>query len=683
LPADECKVNTSCLFCFSFPSVRLSFGNRLSYVSFCSAPTFGDKLRHRRWSGEFVKDVLRSDVLIRFGVFELDPKSGELRKQGVKVRLQEQPFQILQILLEQPGKVVTREQLRQRIWPADTFVDFNQGLYNATKKLREALGDSAESPRFIETLSRRGYRFIGAVDGNESAVKSDEPSEPETRPEAPGSRRIVRLSITLGLGAAILLGTVLGLGRLWQRLSGVTTVPQIRSMAVLPLENLSGDPAQEYFSEGMTDALITDLAQIGSLKVISRTSSMQYRQPKKSLPEIARELGVDGIVEGTVQRSGNRVRITAQLIYAPSDKHVWANSYERDTRDVFGLEQELAEDIANQVQARLLVGKQMSIAPPPPVDPSVLEAYTQGIYYLEGRGRGGGDEQQERAAAYFQHAIDLDANFALAYVGLARAHDTLSQAKPEDLAILRSAAERALSLDPFSSDARVELGQWKYEMWDWTGAEEDFRRALTLNPNDARAHDSLATVLDIIGKLDEGWKEFTIAQELDPSHDHLADAFYQRGQFDRAIEIRQRIALRDPEFGYNHYALAMNYAQKRMFMEFAVEMGKATTLFGLPDVTDRLEYAFDQSGGEGVLRQWAKELEHLAGSKRLYLPGALAQLYAALGDKDRSFYWLEEYRKHHDVATADATIFFKTDPWFAPIRSDPRFSEFLHRVGIS
>jgi TolB-like protein/DNA-binding winged helix-turn-helix (wHTH) protein len=630
-----------------------------------------------------VKDAPPLRAPIRFGVFELDPESGELRKQGLKVRLQEQPFQILQILLEQPGKLVTREELQQRVWPADTFVDFDQGLYNATKKLREALGDSADTPRYVETLSRRGYRFIGSVKGNGSvahAAAEVPPTSPtaETRP----SRRKMQLGIALGLGTA-LLGAVLSVtpANLWQRLLGKGTVPQIRSLAVLPLQNLSADTAQEYFSDGMTDALITDLAQIGSLKVISRTSSMQYKQTKKSLPEIARELNVDGIIEGTVQRSGDRVRITAQLIHGPSDKHLWASSYERNTRDIFALERDLTKEIAHQVQTRLGTVGRAPLPQPRPIDPKVLDAYVQGNYHLHGRGRGAGDEENKEAQQYFQQAIDADPNFAPAYIGLACAHDNLLQGSNENLAIMRKAAEKAVELDPSSSDAWAALGQAKNDTWDWNGAEEEYRRAIALNPNNAQAHHGLGDILDTTGRLDEGWKEYQVAQQLDPNQDHLALALYGRGEFDRAIEIRQKIAQRDPGEGINHYFLALNYAQKGMYKEFVQEMGTSATLIGMPELANRLHRAYDESGYQGALRQWAKDLEHLAATKQLYVPGVLAQVYTALRDKDRALYWLEQFHQHHDLAAADPTC-FKTDPWLAPLRSDPRFSDFLRRVGL-
>jgi len=636
-----------------------------------------------------VKELTPSHGVIRFNAFEVDLRVGEVRKHGFKIRLQDQPFHVLQILLEHPGELVAREELQRQIWPADTFVDFEKGLNNAIKRLRDALGDSAEQPQFIETHSRRGYRFIGSITAANGAGRMEEGAWTGGISVPVPSRPLYR---RLAIGAVLFLALVatlfgLDVGGVRQRWVIRASSPVIHSLAVLPLTNLSSDPNQENFSDGMTDALITDLAQIASLKVISRTSTMQYKQTKKTLPEIARELNVDGIVEGTVQRSGDSVRITAQLIYGPADKDLWANSYERDMRDVFALQRDVAEDVAKQVQARLMTRKQALPSPAVPrlVDPEVLDAYIQGNYHLNGRGRGGGDEEEKKAQAYFQHAINLDPNFAPAYIGVAQAYADLSRVDPEDLVRWRRAAEKAVELDPSSSDAMLAVGETKAQAWDWHGAEEDYRRALALNPNNAAAHDALGEIYDEFGRLEEGWKEFQMAQELDPNQDHLADPLYIRSQFDRAIEIRQRFALRDPGWGYNYYALAMNYAQKGMFKEFAVEMGKATNLFGMPEVASRLQHAYDQSGGQGVLRQGAEDLEHFPAAKEIYMPGDLAELYAALGDRDRAFYWLEEYRQHHDLTTAEpsTTCDFKTNPWFAPIRSDPRFSEFLRRVGLS
>jgi len=618
-------------------------------------------------------------LVFKFGVFEVDFAAGELRKSGMRQNLSGQPFEVLRILLEHPHEVVTREELRQHLWPDNTFVDYDLALKRVINRLRDALGDSADNPRFIETIPRKGYRFIAPVSTNGVEGKAAEIQGEDMIGGPSNHSRAGR--ILLGLGAVVIL---LGLGFAVSRFRGPRSTPvlasEIHSLAVLPLQNLSADPTQEYFSDGMTDALITDLAQIPSLKVISRTSSMQYKQTKKSLPEIARELNVDGIIEGTVQRSGDRVRITAQLIYGPSDKHLWARSYEEDLRDVFALQTNVASDIAQQVRAKLTP---KSAAPQPrPRDLKVLDAFIQGNYYLNSTGRGAGDEGRLKARKCFQQAIDLDPNFAPAYIGLAESHVLLLQGQPEDLVLAKKAAEKVLELDPNSSDAYGVLALIKWNSWDWSGAEDDSRRALMLNPNNADAHDSIAAVLSVTGRLDDGLREFQIAQELDPNHDHLADALYQRGQLDAAIEIRLKIAKQDPADGYNHFALALAYAQKGLYKQYVEEMSTMAPLFGLPELGAHLQQAYAKSGYQGALRQWAKELEYLAALKQAYYPGLIAQAYAALGDKDRAFYWLEQYSEHLDLASADPTVYFKTDPWLAPLRSDPRFEDLMRRVGL-
>lgn len=619
--------------------------------------------------------------VLKFGVFEVDLASGELRKAGLRLNLSGQPFEVLRILLQTPHELVTREELRRHLWPDNTFVDYDLALKRVINRLREALGDSADNPRFIETIPRKGYRFIAPVSTHDpERLEARLPIQEAVAAEVP-TRRTRELWIALGLGAAFtLLAIGFAVSRFWPG-SKPSSVSQIHSLAVLPLQNLSADPAQEYFSDGMTDALITDLAQIGSLKVISRTSSMQYKQTKKSLPEIAHELNVDGIIEGSVQRSGEHVRITAQLIQGATDKHIWAKSYEEDLRDVFTLEREVATDIAQQVQATI-TAKQPVSPRLRRVDPKVWDAYVEGNYYLSGAGRGAGDEERKKARKFFQQAIDLDSNFAPAYIGLAESHQLLEQGAPEDLAIVKRAAEKALELDPTSSEARMELAGIKWGLWDWSGAEADYWGVLALNPNDADAHDSLANDLDVMGRLDEGWKEHQIAQELDPNHDHLADALYQRGQLDQAIEIRKRIAKRDPADGYNHYALALAYAQKGLYKQYVEEMSAMAPLFGQPEIGVHIEEASARTGYRGALRQWATELEYLAAHKQAYYPGALAQAYAALGEKDRAFYWLEQYSQHRDLASAEPTVYFKTDPWFRPLRSDPRFNDYLRRVNL-
>jgi TolB-like protein/DNA-binding winged helix-turn-helix (wHTH) protein len=351
-----------------------------------------------------------SEVL-QFGVFELDPRRAELRKQGVKVRLQEQPLKVLQLLLENRGEIVSREQLRSRIWPANTFVEFDHGLYSAMARLREALGDSAESPRFIETVARRGYRFIATAGLPETG-----PAKQQRGKASLSFLRRAAGNIVLGLlGGAALLGIVLGanLGnsREWLRRR---SNPDVYSLAVLPLENLSGDPTQEYFADGMTDELITQLAQLRSVRVISRTSIMRNKGVRKPLRQIGKELGVDAVVEGSVSRSGEHVRITAQLIDIESDQHLWAHSYDRDVRDVLQLQNEMTNEIASEIRAKIV----KAAAPSPKflqVDPDEQDLYLRARHHLDK-----GDQAEiNKAVQYFREAIDRRPDDARNYAGLA------------------------------------------------------------------------------------------------------------------------------------------------------------------------------------------------------------------------------------------------------------------------
>ncbi len=629
-----------------------------------------------------MNNALPSHVLVRFGVFELDTESRELRKQGVKVRLQEQPFQILQALLEHPGRVVTREELQQRIWPFDTFVDFDRGLYNAIKRLREALGDSAENPRFIETLSRRGYRFIAAVNGNGSDAATE---VLPTKAATPAASHKLRVSIALLGVVAVLLVAAMGVRKFWPHSSTQSTIPEIRSIAVLPLRNLSSDVNQEYLCDGLTDGLITDLAQIDSLKVISHTSTMQYKDTKKTLPEIARELNVDGIIEGTVQRSGNRVLVTAQLVHGPMDKHLWANRYERDMQDVFLLEREVAEDIAHKVQARVTAHDQATSASLRTVNPKALEAYLQGNYYRSRLGRGSGDEAARKGAAYFQQAIDLDPSFGPAYLGLSWAHSYLLWPSKQDAEADREAVEQAVKLDPSSSEAHGYLGGVKEQAWDWTGAEQEFRRAIALSANNFEAHQALGHLLDATGRMDEGWREQQIAQELDPDHDHLSEGLAARRQYDTLVAHLQMDLKRDPEDGFAHYTIYRVYLKKGMYREAIQHLERALILFGYPHEAAQVHSAFADSGYGAAIREFAKALEHLMSTRHAFLPVNIAANYAILGDKERTFYWLEQAYERHDIGRSSIDIgmeSLKTEFVFDPIRSDPRFTDLLRRIGL-
>jgi len=371
-----------------------------------------------------VQEISPSRATLTFSDFELDLRARELRKLGVKVKLQEQPFQILQILLEHPGEVVTREELQRRIWPADTFVDFDHGLYNAIKRLREALGDTADTPQFIETLPKRGYRFIGTLNGNgigvlpaEQVARQAVRAAPEPKaPSAPvtlTTRRRWRF-VLWGAAAMVVVAAVVLLllvippgvaGNIRRRIFREPDAPAIQSIAVLPLQNMSPDPSQEYFADGMTEELITELSGISALKVISRTSVMRYKKSDKSLPEIARELHVDGIVAGSVVRDGNEVRVTAQLIYAATDKNIWARSFERQFQDSLALQSEVAFAIAGAVRAQVAPDEQARLQTARPVNPKAIEAYLRGNYHLDRYGSGSGLEEAQEALKYFRQAI--------------------------------------------------------------------------------------------------------------------------------------------------------------------------------------------------------------------------------------------------------------------------------------
>ena len=646
---------------------------------------------------------------LQFGPFLADFQACELRKNGRKIHLQEKPMLLLGALTAKPGVVVSREDLQKQLWPGDTFVDFETGLNAVVRKLREALADNPENPRYIETIPKRGYRFLGQVDSKgitEPSVSSGQDSpNAELTSTSQGRRTIASLVETVseyrrakhvwmiaaavfalgGLALTIVELNVLKVAGLHERVLGASGTPAIHSIAVLPLQNLSGDSGQEYFSDGMTDALITDFAQIGSLKVISRTSSMQYKQTKKSLPEIAHELNVDGIVEGTVQRSGDRVRITAQLIHGPSDKHLWATSYERDMRDVFALERDVTEDIVRHVQERLPRADSVPLAQPRRLDGKALEAYLQGNYYLNGYSKGSGDEDRRTAARYFQQVIDADPNFAPAYDGLANTHLRLLWPSNEDAEFAKQAAGRAVALDPNLSAAHLTLGSINFGAWNWQGAEEEFRRAIALNPNDANAHDGFSYFLDAMGRMDEGWRESQIAQELDPSNDHRSDALARRGQHDQAIKIEQMMLRRNPYDGWEHLALCDEYLRMGMYEDAAMQLDQVSILFGVPQIAAKSARARAASGSRSAIRESLKGYEHLWATHQAFFPVNLADVYATLGDRDRAFYWLEQAYAHHDIAIASTDLGLESlnnDFLLNSFRSDPRYQDLVRRVGL-
>jgi len=629
---------------------------------------------------------------IRFGPFELDSKSGELRKLGVRTKLQDQPFQILQILLEQPGEVVTREELRQRIWP-DAFVDFDHGLYNAVKRLREVLGDVAGTPRFIETLPKRGYRFIGTVVNDDGLLGAAPPGDPLSSrvistegPSSPAAIKtksgfgVVRVSVSLVVLAGVLI--VLSAASVRTRLFLWGRPPKIHSLAVLPLKNLSGDSSQEYFSYGMTEQLITDLAQVSGLKVISHTSVIQYAKSSKPLPQIARELGVDGIVEGTVQRSGNRVRITAQLIYAPEEQHLWAASYDRDFKDALALQSSVAAAIIEPIRAK--TAGQMS---QPRVrrsipSPEALEAYLQGNYGLERMSSGDGFEGYESAIMYFKQAIAEDPNFAEAYVKLTSTYDAQYAWRPNEIIPLEKATlGKALELDPASADAHLMSAGIKINYdCDLQGAEREYKEAIHLNPNLANAHDDYSRFLHLAGRDTEGQKEAQLAQELDPEGQHARWLMIATGQYEKEIaELHDHLELHpDDGFAYINEGLIDAYYFAGKARESAEALQQAWTLFGFKDIGRGVGKAYAHSGYAGALRYSAREMGKLYATGKVYEPNMIASWYARAGDGEQALKWLKIDLADNNYCWAG----LEREPDFVFLHNDRRFQELAKTAAL-
>jgi TolB-like protein/DNA-binding winged helix-turn-helix (wHTH) protein/Tfp pilus assembly protein PilF len=632
-----------------------------------------------------------SEVKARFGSFVMDLRAGELRKHGVRIRLQAQPFQILGMLLERPGEVVTREELRHTLWPGDTFVDFDHGLNNAINRLREALGDSAESPRFLETLPRRGYRFIAAVESVPSPSPQALEPQIEDSSNAPANGKVAappvespkrrlrrKLWIAAGAGGTALLVLIVTLntGGVRQRLQSASRA-SIESIAVLPLENLGGDPSQEYFADGMTDELITQLAQINGLRVISRTTAMQYKGTRKSVPEIGRELHVDGIVEGTVFRSGDQVRISAQLVDASTDQHVWAQSYERDLRDILALQKEVAGGVARQIRANLLPGER-----PRAVNPQAYEAYLRGRHYLNAATS---KADLEDSIANFNSALGKDPQFALAHSGLALSYLALADfylAPHEVMPKAEEAAHKALELDDTLSEAHDALGYVELiYRWDWRAAQQHLQRAIELNPGNALAQDHYAAYFSAIGRHAEAFSTSERARELDPLS-LLIQAnngvyFFLGREYDRAIEVEHKALELDAKCITCRSYLAIALVQSQRLPEAL----KEARLVRLPeanplDVATAASAiaAAGQRAEAGALLRALHEL----GKERWVCPYELGTTYLALGDKEEALRELENAYKAHSICMAWA----KDDPRLDSLRSEPRFQAILQRMSF-
>jgi TolB-like protein/DNA-binding winged helix-turn-helix (wHTH) protein/Tfp pilus assembly protein PilF len=630
-----------------------------------------------------MEEVKRSPI--RFGVFEVDLQASELRKQGIKVKLQQQPFELLAMLLEHPGEVVTREEIQKRLWPADTFVDFDRGLNRATNRLRESLGDDAESPRFIETLPRRGYRFIAPV------VKSDEsghvaelvPPQADTAPTngspySPGYDRVrLRIGFVTALVAIALL-TVAAWFAFFRPRHGA-----IESVAVLPFSNGSSDSNAEYLSDGITESLINNLSQLPNLRVMARSTVFRYKANDADPQKIGNDLHVQAVLSGRLLQQGNVLIIQAELMDVKTGVQLWGGQFNRSAEDVLALQDDLSREIAEKLRVKLTGEQKQRLARRNTEDAEAYRFYLKGRYYWNKRS----PEGMQKAASYFQQAIDKDPGYALAYAGLADTYVYLSffnMVAPRDaMPRAKAAAAKALEIDDHLAEAHVSLGYMSYAYdWDWPAAGRHFDQALALDPAYTRAHIFYPFYLSSRGQSQEAVTVAKSALDLDPASPSLSHSlavqFYLTRQFDQAIEQCRKTLEMDPNFAVAYAVLGQTYLAKGMNSEAAPVLEKYSALSqGSVDSLALLGYSQARRGKKSQALRTIDELKET--SKNSFVPAFyFALVYAALEDKDQAFMWLE---KGYDERFA-RFAYLKLEALWDPLRSDERFRDLVRRVGI-
>jgi TolB-like protein/DNA-binding winged helix-turn-helix (wHTH) protein/Tfp pilus assembly protein PilF len=630
-----------------------------------------------------------SGRIFRFGAFEFHVQARELRKHGFRIKLAGQPISVLAMLLERPGDVVTREDLQARLWPAGTYVDFEHSVNAAVKRLRQALGDSADSPRYVETLARNGYRFIAPlserVDNLAEPAGKKQAEKPPTDAQAENTgrgRRLLRFPrVVAGVFLVIVIAGFI-IVRLRENRPAHKGFGPIRSLAVLPLANLSGDPDEEFFVDGMADALRQHLELISTLRIISRTSSTYYQGSSKPLPEIARQLNADAVVDGSVLRSGKRVRINVELIQTASDTRVWGGTYERDLKDIFALQAEVAQKIADEIQATLSPPGRARLARRHAPDPDAYLAYSRGRFFWNKRT----ELDLKRAIGYFQQAIGKDPNYALAYDGLADCWLPLGwyayMAPSETFPYAKAAVTKALALDDSLAEAHTSLAfVILYYDRDWANAEREFRRAIELNPNYANGRHWYAEFLSLVGRHEEAIAESERARELDPLSNIIntwvGSRYFFARQYDKAIEQYRNAVEMDPGFVPVHLVLGHALEQKHMYQEAIAELEKAVSLSGgSPVYIASLAHADGVAGRRDEAKKLFDELRNL--SKRRYVSSydlAIASL--GIGQTDQAFTLLARAVEERSPRVA----FLGVDPRFDSLRGDARFKKLMIQIG--
>jgi TolB-like protein/DNA-binding winged helix-turn-helix (wHTH) protein len=665
---------------------------------------------------------LSSPREIRFGVFEVDAQSRELRKKGFRIKIQQQPFELLLILLSRPGEVVSREELRLKLWPADVYIDFDRGLNKAMVKLREALGDSSDSPLYIETLPRLGYRFIGPMNRPPPASESWPPvakltspptnlPEPEATAPSSGSTsaqtslppveeslndRDRRRSRVLALLFLLLAGAATGLAVRGPASSERTplgmrqpllpsTKPQIQALAVLPLANLSGNPGQEYFADGMTQALITELGKASAPRVVSRQSVMQYKSSSKSLQEIARELRVDAILEGSVERAGDQVKVSVHLFQASPETLLWATDYKRGIRDVLRIQNDIAVAVTDQIRGKLPAQPRDNLRDAHSISPQAHDDYLHGRYLLtmilEAHTLRTTDLAQLQVAVwYFKQAIAEDPTYAVAYAGLADAFIVTGdpslggRAAKEILPDAKAAATKAVELDPALAEAHFSLAQVAELFdWNWSEAERQYQLALHLNPNLADAHLQYGRFLQAMGRDSEVFPQLEYATQLDPLNTFpkrvVSYVTYSSRQYD--------LSIKEFEDTHDNLGLAWAYREKGLYPEAGTMLERHIDQDArrTPVCISTLAQIYGLAGRKTEALQLIAELKDR--SRIEYVSGVFfAQSYLGLGERDLALAWLERAYKDHDPWM----VYVAAYPTFDPLHSEPRFQALLRRM---
>jgi TolB-like protein/DNA-binding winged helix-turn-helix (wHTH) protein/Tfp pilus assembly protein PilF len=626
--------------------------------------------------------------ILQFNDTELDVGRYEIRRNGRTLRLERLPMELLILLASRKGELVTREQVIEHLWGKGVHLDADQGINTAIRKIRLCLRDTAENPIYVQTVVGKGYRFIPPVRASQRSlpVSSDEvsPKIAAAEPPATSESRLSRFPAMSALRwiAAIAVTTACaGLVWLWYARREPQSIP-IRTIAVLPFENLSSDPAQDYFVDGVTDELITELARMGGVRVISRTSSMQYKHAKGNLRKIASELNVDAVVEGAVARSDNRVRITAQLIRASSDQHLWANSYERDVSDIFAMQSEIAADVARELRVELALQMPTSDSQKHPNQ----EAYAE---YL--RGRYAWNLRREpallEAIQHFETAIHIDPGFAQAYSALADCHTALgylnARSPEETFPNARLAAQKAIELDPSLAEPHASLAYYHlYYERDWKAAETEFQKAIELNPSYAVGHDWYGVYLTARGRWSDALNEMKIARELDPLSLSISTdvgfSLYYSGNYDGAIESLRGTLEKEPGFALAHLWLGRAYEEKGMYAEAVIEFEKVQkALPGWPVATAAKGWVYGRWGKTSEARQILSELNEE--SKHRYVSAyATALVHAGLGDKNEALRYLALGLKER----TNWMVWTAVDPRWQSVRSDARFEDLLRQIGL-